>query len=276
MKSEVPLISVIIPCYNQGRFLPETLKSVFLQTYQNWECIIVNDGSTDDTEQIALEWINKDLRFRVCNQKNKGLSGARNAGIDLANGTFILPLDADDKIGNTLLEKGLRVFKDDPQVKLVYCKAEKFGLKNEYWNLPPYHYERQLLGNHIPATALFRKRDFIKAGGYNENMVFGYEDWDFWLSLLDQNDKVVQIPEVLFYYRVKENSMHQGLLEPERLSKMQHQIYLNHSEIYFFTFGDTISLLNRKKYLEKRLIQIESNFLWRVVQKINFTIRRKK
>ena len=92
------LISIIVPCYNQAHFLNEVLQSVLDQSYSNWECIIVNDGSPDNTEEIALVWCTKDKRFRYVKKENGGLSSARNAGITISQGEYILPLDADDKI----------------------------------------------------------------------------------------------------------------------------------------------------------------------------------
>ena len=93
-----PLISVIVPCYNQAQYLDECLQSVLDQTYQNWECIIVNDGSPDNTEEIALQWTAKDPRFTYLKKENGGLSSARNAGIEVAQGEWIQFLDCDDKI----------------------------------------------------------------------------------------------------------------------------------------------------------------------------------
>lgn len=93
-----PLISVIVPCFNQGRYLPDALDSVLAQTYPHWECIVVNDGSTDDTRQVALEYASKDARFRYVEQENRGLSGARNRGRREVRGTHVQFLDSDDTI----------------------------------------------------------------------------------------------------------------------------------------------------------------------------------
>ena len=90
------LISVVIPAYNAGQFLDETLESVLSQTYENWECIIVNDGSTDKTESIAKKWCEKDARFRYFYKENSGASDTRNLGIKEARGEYIAFLDADD------------------------------------------------------------------------------------------------------------------------------------------------------------------------------------
>lgn len=96
MQNFMPLVSVIVPCYNQAHYLPEALNSVMMQTYSNWECIIVNDGSTDDTEQVAHGWEKKDGRFKYIKKENGGLSSARNAGLKVAAGEYIQLLDADD------------------------------------------------------------------------------------------------------------------------------------------------------------------------------------
>ncbi len=92
------LVSIVVPCYNQAHFLDETLQSVLDQSYSNWECIIVNDGSPDNTEDIAKQWCNKDYRFTYLYKENGGLCSARNAGISISKGEFILPLDSDDII----------------------------------------------------------------------------------------------------------------------------------------------------------------------------------
>jgi len=197
----MPKISVIVPSYNVENFLAETLDSVRSQTYGDWECIIVDDGSTDGTWKVAKEFCNKDPRFRLIHQENKGLAGARNAGIDNASGEFILPLDADDLIGREYMEMAMRVFMEQPDVKLVYCKARMFGVKDRNWELPQYNYRRLIAINHIFCTCFFRRADAIDAGKYDVSFRTGYEDWDFLLRLLGPNDKVVRIDKVLFFYR---------------------------------------------------------------------------
>ncbi len=90
------LVSIIIPCYNQAQYLPDALGSVLAQTYPHWECVIVNDGSTDNAEEVAREWVIKDDRFKYVKKKNGGLSSARNTGLALAVVEYIQFLDADD------------------------------------------------------------------------------------------------------------------------------------------------------------------------------------
>ena len=115
------LVSIIVPCYNQAYFLSEALESVLNQTYSNWECIIVNDGSPDNTKTVASKWCDKDKRFNYVEKKNGGLSSARNAGIAISKGEYILPLDADDIIHESFLSKLVPVLENDDALASVSC-----------------------------------------------------------------------------------------------------------------------------------------------------------
>ena len=99
-----PLVSIIIPCYNQGQYLNETLMSVYVQTYENWECIIINDGSTDRTDEIAKSWEARDKRFKYYFKKNSGVSSTRNFGILKAAGSYLQFLDSDDLLDARKIE----------------------------------------------------------------------------------------------------------------------------------------------------------------------------
>lgn len=226
----MPKISIIIPCYNQAQYLPETLDSVLAQTFTDWECVIVNDGSQDDTEMIAKQYCTKDSRFIYVFQSNEGLASARNNGIHYSSGEFILPLDSDDKIGPSYIEKALRHFNNYPQTKLVYCKARRFGDIDEPWPLPPYNYNQLIWQNCIFCSAIYKRVDYDKTIGYNPNMKSGLEDWDFWLSLLDAKSEVYQLDEVLFYYRYHGVSMISNTIKDT--NQLAIQIYKNHKEIY--------------------------------------------
>lgn len=201
-----PLISVIVPCYNQAIYLDECLSSVLDQTYNNWECIIVDDGSPDKTKEKVLDWNKKDSRFIYLSKTNGGLSSARNAGIREANGLYILPLDADDKIAFNYLEETLKEIQLTG-TKLVYGNAEYFGEKTGPWILPSYNYKKLLDENMIFCCALFRKSDWQIIDGYDEKILFGLEDWEFWIRLLNKDEDAIKISSTTFYYRIKNNSM---------------------------------------------------------------------
>ena len=224
-------VSIIVPCYNQAAYLAETLNSVLAQTYQHWECVIVNDGSPDNTEEIANEYVAKDNRFKYLWEKNGGPSRARNFGILNSDGEYVLPLDADDLIAPTYIEKAMDHFSRYPETKLIYCKADTFGKCVGPWDLEEYDYESFIWNNCIFCSALFRRSDYDQTAGYNVNMVHGFEDWDFWLSLLKKDDLVYRIDEVLFHYRIKETSRTTKLLG-NHLYESLIQICKNHLEIY--------------------------------------------
>ena len=200
-------VSVVVPCYNQAQYLDEALQSVLNQSFTDWECIIVNDGSTDNTETISNKWVKKDSRFKYLFQDNAGLSSARNLGIKNANSEFILPLDADDKIGENYLKLAYQAFQENKDLKVVYCEAKKFGDSNELWKLLKFSLYNLSRKNMIFCTALSRKKDWETVGGYDVNMIHGWEDWEFWISMLKNGGLVKKIESVQFYYRVKNHSM---------------------------------------------------------------------
>lgn len=235
-KLKLPIISIIVPCYNQAPYLSEALESVVNQEFDDWECLIVNDGSTDNTEQIALEWVSKDERIKYLPKVNGGVSDARNYGIDRALGEFILPLDGDDKIAPAYIDIALTVFKSNPDTKLVYSNTILFGAKNQKIIPPDYKYENLFIENQIPCSAIFRKSDFRKTKGYNTNMEEGLEDWDFWLSFLQKEDKVIKINDFLFFYRIKEVSR-SAMIDHNKNERLILQIFKNHISLYLEYFN---------------------------------------
>lgn len=227
------LISVIIPCYNQAQFLPETLQSVLNQTYTNWECIIVNDGSPDHTEEVALEWCEKDERFIYIKKENGGLSSARNFGIESSNGFYILPLDSDDFISNNYVEVCLINIERSIDIKVVYGKAIKFGAENCNWELKPYSFQSLLRQNVIFCTAMYRKADWELVNGYDTSMIHGLEDWEFWINILKKGGTALCVSECVFYYRIKQESMLVNLLtKKNQIHEIYNYVFNKHSEVY--------------------------------------------
>jgi glycosyltransferase involved in cell wall biosynthesis len=225
------LVSVIVPCYNQAPYLAECLESVLAQTYANWECVILDDGSTDNSAEIANVFCKTDPRFRYYSQLNQGAATARNEAIRLAAGTYILPLDGDDKIAPAYLELAVLAMTNNPRAKIVYCKANLFGAKKGTWKLPEYSLSKILKQNVIFCTAMFRKAEFLKTSGYNRNMKHGLEDWDFWLTMLESGGEVLRLPGVHFYYRIRPESRNFSMDE-EKYRKMLRQLYKNHSSLF--------------------------------------------
>lgn len=225
-----PTISIIIPCYNSEKFLAETLECLLKQTIENWEAIIVNDGSEDNSSAIAHEYAAKDKRFKVIDQENAGVSAARNNGIKEAQGKYILPLDADDLIDPTYTEKAVAYLESHPDTKLVYCEAVYFGDRNEKWDLSPYSYDDIIWGNMIFCSAVYRKKDFYDTPGYNPQMKGGNEDWDFWLTFLKKDDKAYRIPETLFFYRQHGNTRNSNA--SQQMANLNAIMIKNHYERY--------------------------------------------
>ena len=254
--------------------MDECLSSVLTQTYSSWECIIVNDGSTDKTEKIADLWLQKDPRFRYIFQENSGLSAARNTGINAAVGDWILPLDCDDKISENYLELAAKNFAQNPCI--IYCDAEYFGVRSGKISLKPYDFRSLLIKNLIFCSAFFRKEDWQKAGGYDENMHDGLEDWDFWISLMKTSSKtVLKIPETCFYYRVKEKSMLGDLLQnSKKLAAIQAYIFQKHANAYLRTFPDFVTILNENRDLENELSFYKKSLPHRVLFKLQKTWKK--
>jgi cellulose synthase/poly-beta-1,6-N-acetylglucosamine synthase-like glycosyltransferase len=201
------LISIIVPCYNQAQYLDECLQSVYSQTCEDWECIIINDGSPDNTQDVANKWVVKDSRFRYYEIENSGVSSARNFGINQATGNWILPLDGDDKIGNNYLLLAKKEMQNNSTI--IYCKAQYFGEKTGEFALEHFTKYELLYSNKIFCTAFFKKEFWENLQGYDETMKDGYEDWEFWIRIIFNKNfkiKIKKLNYVGFFYRIKKVS----------------------------------------------------------------------
>ena len=209
-------ISVIIPCFNQSQFLEETCNSLIVQTYKDWEAIIIDDGSTDNTKLVAATICKKDSRFNYLYQENRGLSAARNKGLEFATGDFIQLLDSDDMLAADKFEKSISFIenydivitnfhlftKDVKEDTVPYCELNKI----------PFDYKTLLIYWDInftfpPHCCLVKKSTIGKTTFVNE--LKAKEDWIFWLDLFKKNPKIKFINEELAYYRLHQNSMTQ-------------------------------------------------------------------
>lgn len=258
-----PIISVIVPCYNQGQYLAEALDSVLSSTLQDWECIIVNDGSTDNSADVAKRFVERDSRFRLLYQQNAGPSAARNHGVNESTGEFILFLDGDDKIESEYISSGVSYLKRHTDCTLFYCKARTFGSEEKIKNWNYTTYRNLLRYNSIDCCSIIRRKDFDRAGGFDENMR-GYEDWDFFIRLLYKHDVVYQDERELFHYRVgaNQNSVNAGAIA--RQDALTLYIYQKNIHIYNDLFGHPQQLLARLEYLEA----LQNRFFVRLASKV--------
>ncbi|WP_269225950.1 glycosyltransferase family 2 protein [Flavobacterium eburneipallidum] len=247
----MPKVSIVVPCYNQAQYLDEALASVEQQTHTNWECIIINDGSPDNTEEVAKKWINKDSRFTYVYQKNAGVSSARNLGIQKAESDYILTLDADDKYEASFLEKAIFVLVNNPEIGIVsswgrYFTSEKqmHLYKSTGKTIIDFLFHNAAIG-----TSLFRKKCWQEVGGYDENPENGYEDWEFYLRVCALGWKVHIIEEVLFFYR--QNISSRSAVMNQKHNETQKYIYLKNKEIYYAHYEVLIDQFLKASNLEK-------------------------
>lgn len=225
-------VSVIMPCYNDGEYIRQAVDSVYNQTYENLELIIIDDGSDKATKDVLHE-IKAERDCILLETNHGGASAARNLGISKATGTYILPLDADDEIYPTYVEKAVQKMEQDENVGIVYCHGELFGELSGPWQLPDYSLEKMLVSNCIFVTALFRKEDWERIGGFNVEMRHGLEDYDFWLGILSLNRTVYQLPETLFRYRIKSNSRNKTFhTKLDWVKETYEMIYDNHADFF--------------------------------------------
>jgi len=240
------LVSIIIPCFNQGQYLADSIGSVLTSDHDELEIIVVDDGSTDPATIVLLEQLNYP-ETRLMRQENRGLAGARNSGIAAAQGRYILALDADDRIGPHYISQAVAALESSPNLGIVYCRAEKFGEETGPWKLAPFSRWRMALGNVIFCSAVYRRVDWQAVGGYDETLRRGWEDWDFWLSLLELGRSVHCLPLIGFYYRKQPSSMAAGM--GYELKARLHYRMLDQHRDFFGWYGTLLAPLLLPYYL---------------------------
>lgn len=248
----MPKVSIIVPCYNQAQYLDEALQSLQKQTYANWECLVVNDGSPDHTEEVARKWEAKDPRFIYVYQENGGVSSARNLGIKAAKGEFILTLDADDQYESTFLEKALAILVNNPEIGIVssWGRFFKVGQQLHMFQSRAQSVTDFLFHNGVNnGSSLFRKACWEQADGYDENPENGYEDWEFYLRVCALGWKVHVIEEVLFFYRQSTVSRSAGMNQKHHAT--QKYIYIKNKAIYCTHYEALIDEFLKASDLEK-------------------------
>lgn len=205
--------SIIIPLYNQAEFVGQCIESALAQTYKNVEVVVVNDGSTDNSLEVA-----KRYPVMIVNQVNKGLAGARNAGVMNSTGQFLLPLDADDWIDPTYLEKTVPLMRGF--VGIVSTNMQRFGVHDQLLVAEIRTVDQELKSNFIPVCSLIDRNAFLDTGGYNDAAP-GYEDWNLWIDILKRGWKMAVKSEPLFHYRCREHTMtHEAGARHEELHKI--------------------------------------------------------
>lgn len=259
--NDQPLVTFVVPCYNQAEFLSEALESVLVQTYHNWECVIVNDDSPDNTEEIAQKYLKIDPRFKYFKQINKGTAGGRNCGIINSSGKYILALDADDTIYPGYTAAAVKVLEADANVKIVDCEAEISWIVKSKWQLDEYDYKTMLIKNMVFATSFFRRADFDRVNGYDEN-IRAFEDWDLWIRILADGGDVVKLPETYFTYRRHGPSSLQQVENRDSNNKLREYIYQKNLQIYIKAFGNPLDVISKSRLTSSIRYKIGSALLF--------------
>lgn len=251
-------VSIIIPCYNQAKYVACAIESALCQTYKNIEIVIVDDCSSDNSVEVIKNYAknNKNIKYLTFD-KNKGVCAARNAAIDASSGKYILPLDADDIIAKTYVQKAVEILEKKPDIGIVYCNARMFGKINKKWILPEFNKECIIFTNCIFNSAMYRKSDFILCGAYDENMRYGCEDWDLWLSFIEKGFGVYKINEELFYYRKLDEKTRTDLSN-KHYSQICREIFNKHRELYFGNqeFYKRVFMYNKSGRKFKKILKL--------------------
>lgn len=212
-------VTIGIPCYNQGKYLAQALESLFIQSHTDFEVIVVNDGSPDNTKEVAesfnlkafVRYFESKFKFnyKIINQVNKGLASARNSAIMAMSddSDYFLPLDADDFLAFNAIQRIVEVA-EETNADVIAPSIHCFGVGTQTTILMPNPtLEDFKVGNRISYCSAIRRDALLEVGGYSPRMQEGFEDLHLWINLLTRGKRIVTIPEVLMFYRVKENSM---------------------------------------------------------------------
>lgn len=208
-----PLVSIIIPCYNYGHLLSHTLDSLTKQTFKDWEALIIDDGSTDETETIIAGHVTKDSRFKYHFQSNSGVSAARNYGIRLSTGAYIQFLDADDLLSPAKIEMQVNFLHENNEVTVCYCNSVQFGLnRNDLTNDINLENDtllnmRQILTKNLVVSSPLIRKSAVKSFQFDEGMRYS-EDWKFWIDMILAGASFLKVgdPSCQTMIRIHENN----------------------------------------------------------------------
>lgn len=261
------LISVVIPCYNQGDYIEETVESVLKQSYSPIEIIIVNDGSTDHSHDVIQKILGKNPEIKYIELKNGGVSRARNKGIEKALGKYILPLDADDLIEKDYISLAIAEFNTDPKLVVVTAQGRFFGREEGDWNLADFSMKKILHGNVIFCPSIFKKSDWKTVGGFDENMTH-LEDWEFYIRLTSLNpDKVKRLDYRALNYRIKSQDQARNTrgFTDDSYDNTILYLYTKNKNLFFEHYGNPSLMIKEIEKLkwEHQNVQKELNFLRR-------------
>lgn len=275
-----PLISIIIPCYNDAQFIEQSVDSALSQTYLNKEVIVIDDGSDEKTKKVLKSLEHKITKLII--QENQGQSRARNVGILASKGEYIFVLDSDDFIESTLCEKAIDVFFKHNDVKIATCYAKiilenggNYISKTNGGSVIDFAYGNHALGG----ASMFKKIDWESCGGYDEKMRLGFEDWEFFIRLLKNEGRAVVIPEVLYNYNKRLNST--TAIANKNTYQILEYMLIKNRELYINDFDNfvrnmisrLINLENQKQKVYKKKDYLLGHFLLKPLRFLKSILR---
>lgn len=253
------MVSVVIPCFNDGEYIRETYDKLIEQTYSDFEVIIVNDGSNDEHTVKVLKSMENLPKLTIYHTPNQKMAAARNFGIAKSKGDLIVALDADDYFDKTFFQKAVKILNNSTEVGVVSSYVQHFGLNNKTFKPRGGNVKNFLFSNQCPMCCMFKRKVWEKVGGLDEKMLLGYEDWDFFLRVTNEGFQVKIIPEFLFFYRQTKESTLSNETHPNMRKILTYMIDKN-IEIY-------------KKYLidliiDKEVIFTDARISWQNIIKM--------
>lgn len=267
------LISIIIPTYNRAHIIGETLDSILAQTYTHWECIVVDDGSTDGTEDLMAEYMERDTRFRYYHRpanKPKGPCSCRNYGFEQSRGAYVNFFDSDDLLKPEAFEKALNGFKQDTDAVIINSALIDFNTNTLHSRNRIY--SENLLTDYFIGEITFLvcgplwRRNFLMQQNYlfDEN-IGNVDDWDFNLRMLYANPNLIFMDDVLIYYRMHPNSFS---MEVRKLNKKEiiSDFKARDKHLKIISDRKDVDLKKIKTFI---LYRYKRYFKWALTQKAN-------
>jgi O-antigen biosynthesis protein len=250
-----PRVSVIMPVFNAARWLPRALDSVAAQTYRNFELVIVDDGSTEARTHDILDDAARRPGVTVHRTENRGPSLARNLAIERSRGAYILPLDADDWLAPTFLDKTAVLLNADPELGVVHTWVGLVGGHHGVWRTGGFTLSELLARCTIHVASLFRRELWADVGGYDPRFVESWEDWDLWLGAAARGWRGRCVPEVLVYYRRSATSRERAAREPGVSTRLMRELVAKHRALYEANLEEAMARMYEERAETARMLE---------------------
>ena len=243
-----PLVSFIIPFFNSGETIQETIDSIFNQSYENFDVWIINDGSTEINAIEKLKDFEGNEKIHILYQENAGPSLAKNKGVSVSNGKYLCFLDSDNIILEEYISEAIRAFQFNQKIDLVYSDFLHFGDQTDIHYSKDIDLFKILIGNPIDNCVIIKRESFLSVNGFDEYLSkLGLEDWELWINLLKNGKKFHYLNKVHFKYRVLKTSRTQTSANL-KLNIISDYIYNKHSDILSKKYNELF-------YLQKMTVE---------------------